>query len=162
VTSEPFGLDRFKEAQKHNLHGALAEINAGAKRGHWIWYVFPQLAGLGSSAMARTYGIAGIVEARAYLSDPMLRQRLLDITNAVDAQLKRGVPLTRLMGSEIDAVKLVSSLTLFEDVARRLSASETDADYRDLAERARAVLDAAESQGYPRCQFTLDRIRSAR
>jgi uncharacterized protein (DUF1810 family) len=171
-------LDRFKRAQD-DLHAgfesALEEIRAGRKRGHWIWYVFPQLDGLGMSSMARAYGIDGETEAVAYLRDPQLRERLLTITRAAAEQLSAGRPasssgdvgggtlrLSTLMGSEIDAKKLVSSLTLFAEVARRLAATAAadgeDADaaneYGSLAATAAEILTIASAQGYPRCAFT--------
>ena len=94
---------------------ALAELRAGRKRSHWIWFVLPQLAGLGRSAMAQRYGIADLDEARAYLADPLLRQRLTAVIDVIDDQLSRpGQNLEHLMGSGLDAAKTVSSLTLFE------------------------------------------------
>src|SRR5262245_56491631 len=94
------GLQRFKDAQEQRGSGfeaALFEIQSGRKTGHWIWYVFPQLSGLGHSAMAQTYGINDIGEAEAYLRDPLLRGRLLTITLAVAEQLVRRVSLESLM-----------------------------------------------------------------
>ncbi len=81
-----FDLDRFKRAQEQPVDGfdtALSELQAGRKRSHWIWYIFPQLAGLGHSSMAVRYGLLGTAEAAAYLRDPVLRERLLAVTNAV-------------------------------------------------------------------------------
>jgi uncharacterized protein (DUF1810 family) len=147
-------LDRFIRAQE-NVHGgfdeALAEIRGGAKRGHWIWYVFPQLAGLGESHMSRTYALCDLDEAVAYLRDPVLAPRLLSITRALLDQLEHGRTLTTVMGSRIDALKVVSSLTLFE------RAAGDDA----LAAVARDVLNVAEGEGYPRCRFTLERVGAA-
>ena len=94
---------------------ALAELRDGRKRSHWIWFVLPQLAGLGRSAMAQRYGIADLDEARAYLADPVLRQRLEAVIGVIDEQLRKlGQSLEHLMGSGLDAAKTVSSLTLFE------------------------------------------------
>jgi uncharacterized protein (DUF1810 family) len=147
-----FDLGRFKRAQDGpgGFATALAELDAGRKRSHWIWYVFPQLAGLGQSSAAIHYGLQGVDEARAYLSDPQLHDRLLRVTTAILAQLQRdpAPALVHVMGSEIDALKLVSSMTLFREVARR-------ANDQDLAANADAILQAAESQGYPECEFTL-------
>jgi len=154
-------LQRFKDAQAQRGSGfesALAEIQGGRKLGHWIWYVFPQLAGLGTSPMSQTYGIAGVAEAEAYLRDPLLRGRLLTITLAVVEQLRRGVSIESLMNSSIDAMKLVSSMTLFGHVARRLHAAEKLGDYASLARIADEVLAKADAQGYPPCAFTLDRL----
>ena len=112
-------LDRFHSAQSAGSPSAhdraLAELRSGRKRSHWIWFVLPQLIGLGRSAMAQRYGMTGLTEARAYLADPVLRQRLEAVIGVLDAQLSQsGQSLERLMGSGLDAAKTVSSLTLFE------------------------------------------------
>ena len=120
--------------------------------------MFPQLAGLGHSGMSQTYGIDGVAEAEAYLRDPLLRGRLLTITIALVEQLRRGVSLESLMNSPIDAMKLVSSMTLFGHVARRLDAAEHLNDYDSLARVADEVLAKADAQGYTPCAFTLDRL----
>lgn len=154
-------LQRFKDAQSQRGSGfesALAEIQGGRKRGHWIWYVFPQLAGLGQSAMSQRYGIDGIAEAEAYLRDPVLRGRLLTIALAVAEQLRRGVSIESLMNSSIDATKLVSSMTLFGHVAKRLQRTEGIDGYASLAQIADDVLAAAEAEGLLPCEFTLDRL----
>lgn len=106
-----FDLDRFVEAQEGSYDAALAEIRAGNKRSHWMWYVFPQIAGLGHSAMARRYAIGSLAEAKAYLAHPLLGPRLRECVAALD-QLA-GTSAERLFGG-IDAVKLRSSLTLLE------------------------------------------------
>ena len=101
-------------AQAGTLMGPWT-IGYGHKRSHWIWFVLPQLAGLGRSAMAQRYGIADLDEARAYLADPVLRQRLEAVIGVIDEQLRKlGQSLEHLMGSCLDAAKTVSSLTLFE------------------------------------------------
>ena len=151
-------LDRFLDAQ--NSHGrgyaeALAEINNGAKRSHWIWYVFPQLAGLGRSPAAQAYAISDRREAEAYLRHDMLRDRLLEITSAVLAQLRAGGLISTLMGSEIDALKLVSSLTLFHNVA-------SDVGDAAVARAASDVLEIASAQGYPPCEFTRASLERSR
>ena len=154
-------LQRFKDAQAQRGSGfesALAEIQGGRKLGHWIWYVFPQLAGLGTSPMSQTYGIAGVAEAEAYLRDPLLRGRLLTITLAVVEQLRRGVSIESLMNSSIDAMKLVSSMTLFGHVARRLHAAEQLNDYASLARLADEVVATADAERYLPCAFTLSRL----
>jgi uncharacterized protein (DUF1810 family) len=139
----------------------LSEIRRGGKRSHWIWYVFPQLSGLGQSMASVTYGLQDISEARDYLRDPLLRSRLLAIASAVAEQTghPRSVSLSRLMGSTIDVTKLVSSLTLFESLAQQLHAEEAVDDYASLARVAREILSVARAEGYPPCQFTLDRLR---
>ncbi|HET7540785.1 MAG TPA: DUF1810 family protein, partial [Polyangiaceae bacterium] len=124
------------------------------KQTHWIWYVFPQLAGLGHSAAARRYGLAGRAEAQAYLEDSVLRARLLEITRALSERLATGSPLLELMGSTIDAQKLVSSLTLFEQVSRELASAGSGPEFSALSAVAQRVLAAAAAQGYPRCSFT--------
>lgn len=136
------------------FQSALSEIRAGGKRSHWIWYVFPQLSGMGSSAASLTYGLDGVSEAEEYLRDPLLRSRLLTIASAVRSQLEGGTPLLQLMGSSIDVTKLVSSMTLFEHVARRLRDAEGLDEYAALAAVARTILERAAQEGYPRCQFT--------
>lgn len=156
-------LDRFKKAQEHPRWGfdsALSEINSGEKRGHWIWYIFPQLSGLGSSSTSRAYAIQSLTEAREYLRDPLLRGRLLTITRAVLAQLKNGVTLTTLMGWDVDALKLVSSLTLFSAIAKRLYLEEKIEECSLLAQVAEAVLDEASLQEYSRCKYTLSQLGS--
>jgi uncharacterized protein (DUF1810 family) len=155
-----FDLDRFKSAQDRasgGFNAALSELQAGRKRGHWIWYIFPQLSGLGDSAMSVRYGLQGVAEATAYLRDPLLRDRLLVVTAAVAEQLNQGSEpptLDDLMGSAIDARKLVSCLTLFRDVARRLNGTESLPAYAELAAKADAVLGIAAGQGLAECAFT--------
>jgi uncharacterized protein (DUF1810 family) len=157
------GLERFRRAQAEAWAGfdtALAEIRSGRKRSHWIWYIFPQLAGLGTSDAARTYGLKGVDEAAAYLRDDELRQRLVTIVEAVASRLKSDPHerLEALMGSSIDTQKLVSSLTLFGRVAEALHLSEGLEAYAALVASCEEVLSVAESQGYPPCRFTLERM----
>jgi uncharacterized protein (DUF1810 family) len=121
-------VDRFISAQNAGnpsaYDRALAELRTGRKRSHWIWFVLPQLAGLGRSAMAQRYGIADLAEARDYLADPLLRQRLELVLTVINEQLSQpGQNLEHLMGSGLDAAKTVSSLTLFE--AAGLSSATT-------------------------------------
>ena len=147
-----FDLDRFKRAQEgpDGFATALAELEAGRKRSHWIWYIFPQLAGLGASSASIRYGLQGSDEATAYLRDPVLRDRLLRVSTALLKQLERDPAraLADVMGSEIDALKLVSSMTLFREIARRV-------DDLDLAATSAAILQDATRQGYRECEFTL-------
>ena len=105
------GLDRFVAAQDGVYREALAELRAGAKRSHWMWFVFPQIAGLGMSAMSRHYAIRSLHEAQDYLAHPLLGARLRECTAAVLAH--RGVSAEAIFGA-VDAIKLRSSLTLFE------------------------------------------------
>lgn len=156
-----YNLERFRQAQDDPGSGfetALAEIRSGRKRSHWIWYIFPQLAGLGSSALSEMYAIEGPEEATAYLKDPVLSQRLLTMTAAVAERLSSGAPLAVLMGSRIDAAKLMSSLTLFGHVAAELHRRHPDETYDALAGAAEAAIKAGESEGYQRCRFTLERL----
>ena len=148
-------LARFVDAQSGGEYeAALAEMKAGRKQSHWIWYVFPQITGLGMSHMSQLYAIRDRDEAVAYLRHPVLSARLLEITTAVAEHVRNGAALDRLMGSSIDATKLVSSLTLFGKVARSLSDSRTDANAA-LANLAEEVLIAGAAQGYQRCHHTL-------
>ncbi|QYM77657.1 DUF1810 domain-containing protein [Horticoccus luteus] len=156
-------LERFHEAQNQRGQGfsaALAELQTGEKTSHWIWYVFPQLAGLGRSSTAQFYAVRDGAEACAYLADTTLRGRLLRVTEVVAAQLAGGVPLVRLMGGRTDALKLVSSLTLFEWAARAMKPVGTSeaAELQTLRERCGDVLGAATDAGFPRCDDTLNAL----
>jgi uncharacterized protein (DUF1810 family) len=110
--SDSFGLQRFVDAQDGGgtYEQALAELRAGAKRSHWMWFVFPQVAGLGRSPMAQRYAIAGPDEARAYLAHPVLGPRLVESARVLTGL--EGRSAEQVFGS-IDAVKLRSSMTLF-------------------------------------------------
>ena len=108
---DPFDLQRFVEAQEQIYPRALAEIRVGEKRSHWMWFIFPQHVRLGRSPMAVRYGIKSLEEARAYLAHPLLGARLRECVAAL-AGLAEADP-ERVFGG-IDAVKLRSSLTLFE------------------------------------------------
>jgi len=155
-------LERFVAAQGGGEYeAALDEIAAGRKVGHWIWYIFPQLAGLGMSHMSQTYAIRDRGEAVEYLRHPVLAGRLLEISNAAAAHLRSGVPLDRLMGSSIDAAKLVSSMTLFGEVVRGLPAAGTPETTRAIAHVAEAIVAAASLQGYAPCEYTLARLRAS-
>lgn len=109
-------LDRFVEAQEPVFADAVAELRSGRKRTHWMWFVFPQLRGLGHSAMAERYGIADLAEARAYLAHPLLRARLREATQAMLANA--GADARAVLGEPDDA-KLRSCLTLFAEAAER-------------------------------------------
>ena len=105
------GLGRFVEAQEPIYARVLDEIRRGAKRTHWMWFVFPQLAGLGRSAVAQRYAIDGIAEAKAYLAHPLLGPRYVECVTALQDLI--GSDPVAVFGA-VDAVKLRSSLTLFE------------------------------------------------
>ena len=109
-----YDLSRFVKAQKLDYETALAEIRAGRKRSHWIWFIFPQLKGLGFSGMADYYGIDGIGEAKAYMEDPVLSARLVEISEAL-LTLQSSNPRA-VMGSP-DDMKLRSCMTLFHAAA---------------------------------------------
>ena len=156
---DSMSLERFHRAQAAKWAGygdALAEMRRGRKSGHWIWYVFPQLAGLGRSSTAREYAIRDLAEACDYLRDPVLRMRYEEIAAAVDEQLAAGVTGERLMGGEIDALKLASSVTLFRAAALRLA--EGDAGFAKLAELCDGILGRTTAQGYGPCAFTMERF----
>jgi len=103
-------LLRFRQAQAPVYDQALAELRAGAKKSHWMWFIFPQVAGLGSSAMNRRYAIADVAEARAYLADATLGPRLLECTAAMLANADSSAHA--ILGSP-DDMKFRSSMTLF-------------------------------------------------
>ena len=118
---------RFLEAQNAGhpsaYDRALAELRAGRKRSHWIWFVLPQHQGLCRSAMAQRYGIDGREEAKAYLAEPTLLSRLEEVIAVIAEQLHQPEQtLERLMGGNLDATKTISCLTLFE--AAGLSSAE--------------------------------------
>jgi hypothetical protein len=113
-------LERFIQAQDKTYAGALAELKAGRKRGHWIWWVFPQMRGLGTSEYSVFYGLESAMEARAYLQHPVLGPRYRECVEAVHGHLcQAGVAPLQLMGSDVDVMKLRSSLKLFQKVAAR-------------------------------------------
>lgn len=106
------GLERFVAAQGDIYDQALHELRAGAKRSHWMWFIFPQLYGLGQSATARLYGIADLAEAQAYLADPVLGPRLNECTGAMLGWAGR-LTAVEILGP-VDALKFASSMTLFD------------------------------------------------
>lgn len=113
--ADPFQLQRFVDAQERSFEVALTELHAGRKQSHWMWYIFPQLAGLGRSPTAQFYGIRSLQEARAYLAHPVLAQRYRDAVEAVLGWSGRR-SADEILGS-VDAMKLRSSLTLFENAS---------------------------------------------
>jgi uncharacterized protein (DUF1810 family) len=158
-------LDRFRQAQNSphaGFESALAELRSGAKSGHWIWYVFPQIDGLGMSGLTQAFALDGEEEAAEFLRDAELRSRLLAIASTVVEQLGTGrvASLRQLMGSDIDAKKVVSSLTLFGHVARKLHEAEGLDASCAISKVADDVLAIAASQGYPPCAHTLRRLRA--
>lgn len=109
--SDAFQLERFVAAQDPVYAEVVAELRAGRKTSHWMWFVFPQLVGLGRSAMAQRYAVSSLDEARAYFTHPILGARLLECTTLVNAVERRTAE--QIFGA-IDAQKLQSCLTLFE------------------------------------------------
>jgi uncharacterized protein (DUF1810 family) len=145
-------LDRFVDAQRNDFELALREIEDGRKRSHWMWYIFPQVTGLGRSGMSSRYAINSVAEAKAFLAHPILGDRYRRIVDAVWCQVvERASPVRELFGSPDDA-KLVSSLTLFAAVARGLDTPLTEA--AAFVARADEILQAAYGQGLARCTVT--------
>lgn len=128
----PHDLTRFKKAQEHDYETAIAEVRSGQKQSHWMWYIFPQLDGLGFSEISHYYGIKGIEEAREYLADDFLRSHLVEISESLLALESNNA--TQVMGYP-DDLKLKSSMTLF------LLASGHDSKYEKEARVFKAVLD---------------------
>ena len=137
---ENTGLQRFIEAQNDSYDQALKEIINGRKLTHWIWYIFPQIKGLGFSYNSEYYGITSLQEAKDYLENELLRKRLFKITESL--LMHKGKDIESIMG-DIDALKLKSSMTLFDAV-------QPDDIFGE-------VLD--EFYGGERCRITLEKIR---
>src|SRR6059058_6299598 len=112
--SDPFSLQRFVDAQEGVFAEVCAELAAGRKESHWMWFVFPQLQGLGSSATARRYALASVEEARAYLAHPVLGARLRECTRLVNGT--EGRTIEEIFGYP-DYLKFRSCMTLFERAA---------------------------------------------
>lgn len=110
-----YDLDRFLVAQESIYPIALEEMRNGMKKSHWIWYIFPQQKGLGHSYNSKYYGLDGIEEARQYLAHPILGARLREISEALLEH--KGQDIYRIMGSDIDAIKLGTSMTLFDRIS---------------------------------------------
>ena len=112
--SDPFKLERFVDAQRKVFDHVRSELLRGEKEGHWMWFVFPQIKGLGSSWMAQAYAISSRAEAKAYLAHPILGPRLIECTELVNAVGGRSIE--QIFGS-VDTLKFRSSMTLFREVA---------------------------------------------
>jgi uncharacterized protein (DUF1810 family) len=112
--NDSFDLERFLDAQEPVFEKVRAELRRGRKEGHWMWFVFPQLKGLGSSWMAQKYGISSRAEAEAYLKHPILGSRLIECTKLVN--LVEGRSIEEIFG-DVDTLKFRSSMTLFAQVA---------------------------------------------
>lgn len=139
MTDGVFDLQRFVDAQAPLYADVVAELAAGAKRSHWMWFIFPQLRALGRSATALHYGLGSIDEARAYHAHPLLGARLVECSRLVLAA--RGKSAEQIFGS-IDAMKLRSCMTLFEAAAPAdpVYAAVLDRTYR--GERDALTLEA--------------------
>lgn len=112
MPAQMMGLDQFVEAQAPVYATALGEIRRGAKRSHWMWFIFPQLAGLGRSETAKFFGIRSLDEARTYLAHPILGARLRECVGALQDITDMSASAESVFGA-VDAMKLRSSLTLF-------------------------------------------------
>ena len=108
--NDPYDLQRFVDAQAAVFEAVRAELSAGRKRSHWMWFIFPQLRGLGRSHMAHQYGLTGLAEATAYVEHPVLGPRLRECTHLVNQVRERSI--TQILGSP-DDLKFHSSMTLF-------------------------------------------------
>lgn len=113
MSDDPYDLQRFVDAQEGDYEQVRAELRAGRKTSHWMWYIFPQIAGLGHSAMAQMYAISGRAEAVSYLQHRLLGPRLRECTRLVNEV--RGRTIEEILGG-IDALKFRSSMTLFAKV----------------------------------------------
>jgi uncharacterized protein (DUF1810 family) len=121
MSEDVHALSRFIEAQQDTYAAALAELKAGRKRTHWMWFIFPQVAGLGSSSMAQRYAIGSRAEAEAFLAHPILGRRLLECAEALLTVEQRSAE--QIMGYP-DVLKLQSSMTLFAAIAGAASPFE--------------------------------------
>ncbi len=126
ITDDAFNLGQFVEAQEGIYPGILEELRAGRKTSHWIWFIFPQIAGLGSSWISQHFSIVSLDEARAYLADPLLGARLRECAGAILATKTRSAD--EIFGS-LDAMKVRSSMTLF------LRAAPDEPLFKDVLER---------------------------
>ena len=140
--TDPFDLERFVGAQSPVYERVLAELRRGRKQSHWMWFIFPQLAGLGHSAMAQRFAIASTREAAAYLAHGILGPRLRECTALVNAV--EGRSITEILGSP-DDLKFCSSMTLFAAVSGETEFSSAIAKYYG-GTRDRRTLDLLQSQ----------------
>jgi len=140
--TDPFDLERFVGAQSPVYERVLAELRRGRKQSHWMWFIFPQLAGLGHSAMAQRFAIDSTEEARAYLAHGLLGPRLRECTALVNAV--EGRTISEILGSP-DDLKFCSSMTLFAAVSDETEFSSAIAKYCG-GTRDRRTLDLLQSQ----------------
>ncbi len=111
MSSDPHNLQRFIDAQESMYDKALAELKAGKKRGHWMWFIFPQTSKMGMSSVAKRFAIRSLDEAKAYLEHPVLGARLFECVEVV--QSHEDISLSSLFGSELDVMKFESCMRLF-------------------------------------------------
>ena len=155
--NEPYHLQRFLDAQASCFAQVQSELAAGRKQTHWMWFVFPQLAGLGSSPMARRYAISGPDEAQAYLSHPVLGVRLRECTALVNTVTERSIE--EIFGYP-DNLKFHSSITLFDQVSSRQERRESSGGNQVFFE-AQVFPEALKKyfHGQPD-QATIDRLQA--
>lgn len=144
MPSDPYNLTRFVQAQENAYATALRELQNGQKRSHWMWFIFPQIQGLGFSPTAQYYAVKDIEEARAYLAHPLLGPRLTECTATVNAL--EGKSLGQIFG-HVDHLKFRSSMTIFELAAGANSEFSKALDKYCSGERDRATLDIARASG---------------
>ena len=142
-------LGRFRDGYRRDFERALSEISRGRKRSHWMWFMFPQVSGLGSSPTAAHYAIASRAEAEAFLADPALGPSYRQLVDAVWEQVVTNRVTIRHLFGRPDDQKLVSSLTLFAAVAGALGD-----EWATTVTKADEILDVAGEQGLPRCAAT--------
>jgi len=139
--NDPFNLQRFVDAQEASYQSALAEIKAGQKRSHWMWYIFPQFEGLGFSPTSRHYAIKSLEEAAAYLDHPNLGPRLRECIEALLSIADRSAH--QIFGSP-DDLKLKSSMTLYAHISPEGSSFEQVLDMYFEGQRDQRTLDLAQ------------------
>jgi len=125
---DPFDLQRFVNAQRDVYSRALSEIECGQKKSHWMWFIFPQIIGLGNSPISVLYSIKSIDEAKAFLSHPVLGPRLIECSSTLLGL--SGKSVAQIFGG-IDSIKLCSSMTLFDYVSPQMAFSEVLGKYFD-------------------------------
>jgi uncharacterized protein (DUF1810 family) len=156
-------LKRFQIAQADPASGfdvAISELRHGRKVSHWIWYIFPQLRGLGRSSTAQFYAIDNLVEAQEYLRDAILRKNLLSAMETVARHLFEGAQLETVMGGSVDSFKLVSCATLFRVATEFFDDFPEVPDIAAIHQMTGELLEAAEAQGFPPCPQTLSLIQT--
>ncbi len=135
MTADPFDLERFVKAQEHSYATALDEDTNGRKQSHWVWFILPQLRGLGSSERAHKFGIPGMAEAKAYMAHPVLGPRLVEVVQAI--RQHKASTAEDVLG-DTDARKFQSCLTLFS-----LAAPQVACFYEALQQFFSSERDAA-------------------